>query len=80
MALVDSGANCHIATMLLANKIGITIVKMVGNKRIDLAQKGTFMTAIGTINVGGLIGTMLVVPTASENLISTSLLMKMGRK
>jgi hypothetical protein len=72
--LLDSGANVHIATLLLAQYLNLSIINFKKPVLIKTADKDSSMSAIGFIKIGGYIGDMIVVPQAGQNLISTSLL------
>jgi hypothetical protein len=77
-ALLDSGANVSIATSDLVKILGIEVVSCDNPKRIHTASKGGFIESIGTIDVGGFVGIMHVVPQAASNLISTMMLNVLG--
>ena len=74
LALLDSGANIHIATMALVKLLNVNITYFRNKLNINTAANGEHIEAIGKILVDGYIGAMLVIPQASQNLLSTTLL------
>jgi hypothetical protein len=80
VALIDSGANCNIATMALYKQSGKVLVEDKVIQVIKTAEKGSVMQSIGTIDMGGMIGIMMVVPVAGQNLLSVSQMTKRRAK
>jgi hypothetical protein len=77
-ALVDSGANINIGTTALSRILNLPIQSLTKAVSINTAASGGIMEAIGVIDVGGYLGHMLIVPRASQCLISTDVLTKRG--
>jgi hypothetical protein len=72
-AIIDSGANVHVATKLLstfAKSIGYTVHQSQASCKIGTAKNGSQLIINGWLDLGGRIGKMAVVDDATFNLIS----------
>jgi hypothetical protein len=75
-AIIDSGANVHIASKALsayAESLGYVVSLSNNTSRIGTAENGSSLNISGWLQLGGSIGQMAVVHEAAYNLISVIL-------
>ena len=78
LALLDSGANIHIATLELVKELQLHSTYFKTPININTAGKNNIIHAIGKVDLGGYIRKMLIVPKADKNLLSVSILQENG--
>ena len=78
VALLDSGANCHIISPALMEYLHLSLSPSKTRIRIQTADKDKYIECNQVVSLGGYVQDMFFSPMVSQSILSVGLLQKNG--